>query len=328
MNNEFLNIEEILSLLNISYEDKGDSYKAKCPNPSHNDKNPSWSIMKNSPYLHNCFSCGFSGNIYSLVKKLTGKSIYKFLNKDPNFTEFQRHLHEKQKVERKTIERKIFQIKGILHHPSKNNDAMLYLKSRGIEKEFIDFFKVQACINAEINGTKFYKRICIPIYDNGELVNIEGRDYTRKSKIKVIYPKNSKANVLLNFDNIDKDKLVFITEGSMGLSSIWQHISKNVISTFGKKLTKHQKELINTLPKICIVTDNDLPDVDNVKDTIEVYDEFYHTDYEIAEIPFEGKDPNDLKPSILKRVLNSRKDAFDILNERYKFFRKEISWKK
>lgn len=42
-----------------------------CPNPTHNDTHPSWSINKITG-LHHCFSCGYKGTLTGLLVELTG----------------------------------------------------------------------------------------------------------------------------------------------------------------------------------------------------------------------------------------------------------------
>ena len=51
----------------------GDEIWAPCPNPAHDDNNPSWSISTHAPHPHSCFSCGYKGSLRSLLKELTGE---------------------------------------------------------------------------------------------------------------------------------------------------------------------------------------------------------------------------------------------------------------
>lgn len=57
-------IESAIRDLGINYKLSGDEAIARCP--SHNDRHPSWSINIGSG-VHHCFSCGFGGNLASLV---------------------------------------------------------------------------------------------------------------------------------------------------------------------------------------------------------------------------------------------------------------------
>lgn len=60
-----MQIEDALRELGIDdYKIIGDEAIARCP--SHDDRHPSWSINLRSG-VHHCFSCGFAGNLASLV---------------------------------------------------------------------------------------------------------------------------------------------------------------------------------------------------------------------------------------------------------------------
>ena len=63
-----LNIEKVLIELGVDHRNGGqDNFKIRCINPDHIDTNPSMYIHKESGILH-CFSCGFTGNLFSLLK--------------------------------------------------------------------------------------------------------------------------------------------------------------------------------------------------------------------------------------------------------------------
>lgn len=65
------NVESILRELGLDYKITGDEAIAPCP--AHKDKHPSWSINTKS-LVHHCFSCGFSGNLASLVSHVLNLS--------------------------------------------------------------------------------------------------------------------------------------------------------------------------------------------------------------------------------------------------------------
>lgn len=67
-------VEQALSTADIEYERHGNEYWARCPQHKKRtgkpDRNPSWSI--NDKGLHYCFSCHYSGNLYTLIRDLMG----------------------------------------------------------------------------------------------------------------------------------------------------------------------------------------------------------------------------------------------------------------
>jgi len=67
---------EVLSRLDIEViGNRGDEIQAHCPahieRTGKEDRNPSWYINADSG-VHNCFSCGWKGSLYSLVSYVTG----------------------------------------------------------------------------------------------------------------------------------------------------------------------------------------------------------------------------------------------------------------
>lgn len=63
-------IPAAVSDLGISeYKIGGDELKARCPNPAHDDRSPSWSINLDNG-LNHCFSCGFSSDFLGLVQTM------------------------------------------------------------------------------------------------------------------------------------------------------------------------------------------------------------------------------------------------------------------
>lgn len=66
-----INIETVLDALGIDYVENGDELYAICPNVNHREKKSSWSINRDveseSFGRHNCFGCGFRGNLETLA---------------------------------------------------------------------------------------------------------------------------------------------------------------------------------------------------------------------------------------------------------------------
>lgn len=62
-----MEVEELLQSKNIEYNRTASDFVIKCLNPEHDDSNPSLSIDRVTG-VFNCFSCGFSGNIFRHYK--------------------------------------------------------------------------------------------------------------------------------------------------------------------------------------------------------------------------------------------------------------------
>lgn len=71
-------VETALNDCGISYDLRGGEYWAHCPQhlarTGKEDRNPSWSINAESG-AHMCFSCGYRGNLYTLVRDVKGEGV-------------------------------------------------------------------------------------------------------------------------------------------------------------------------------------------------------------------------------------------------------------
>lgn len=239
--------------------------------------------------------------------------------------------------EEKQLKNTDFEVEGILQDINEDKRVRDYCWSIGLTNSFIDFFNVKFSKHIKINqkGTldkdkkEYWNRLIIPCIYNNHIYNYEMRDFTKRSGKKVLYPIGSESDILFNYDNLNLDETVYIVEGIKGLSKVWSYYSTNVISTFGKVIKENQKKLINKLPHICIIPDNDENKIDkatgepvnNIKIMTDIYDDFYQYEYEVAYIPFKGKDTNDLSRTQLKKVIDNRKFYKDIIVEQSGLFK-------
>lgn len=313
--------EEVLLKCGISYEDKGNRYMACCP--YHSEKTPSFSIYKEGGNWV-CFGCGKKGKLSKLLMDLTGergdwKPEYK--------------IAKESTTNARELRLNNYDIDGELFDVLDSKYISEFCWSIGFSNSFIEHFGIKYFKKASFNlegrpSPYYYNRIMIPCYYNGEIYNYECRDFTRKSSVKVLYPKLAENDFLFNWDNLDKSETVYITEGIKGLSHIWDYYSHNVVSTFGRVLKENQKKLLSTLPKICDVPDNDLDKidaktgkpVDNVLRAIQEYDSFYPNEYMLAIIKQEGADPANLTRSQIVDLLSTTVKPSDWLFERFNLF--------
>ena len=311
-----IDYRQVLEQLGIQYSEKGNSYVALCPNPTHDDNNPSWHMDKNTSQ-HYCFSCGFKGNIYTLVYDLTGKGLHKFLGIERNNTyslnniyyrsssRFHGNTKDEYKPKRQhKVKKKLpdLTIEGNQFDVFSNPEVKAYAEKIGMSKEYADYFNITYVKFAIVNDiSTFYNRLLFPVVENGKTVSVEGRAYTEKEKPKVLYPKGGTSNTLWNIDNLDPDQPVIVCEGIKDTVKIWQHYSRNVTSTFGSMITNRQKKLLRKYPHIILFPDHDSAGYKMIDD----FDEFYPHEFQVALPPEEGQDPNDLTPEELKKVLDT-----------------------
>jgi len=130
--------------------------------------------------------------------------------------------------------------------------AMEYLKGeRGLTNETISHFK--------LGYDEKRDAIAIPIYKNGELINIKYR-FLHPKTIK--YSSEKGAEIwLYNEEGLDyglKKEGILIVEGEFDLMSVWQSGIKNVVSpSSGKNSYGVWIERIDNIPRVWIAYDND-----------------------------------------------------------------------
>lgn len=186
--------------------------------------------------------------------------------------------------------------------------AMDYLLSRGIDENIWSNFNVTFCQkNLELDGNVFYtkNRIIIPIINkSGTLASWQGRDVTGKSRIRYLSsPRFKGSEELFNVHSIPANpKYLIISEGVFDVFGWWKHGFRNVIGTFGKKISDAQVDIIRAMNPACLFM---AWDTDAIKQKYEFCERYghYFSDIRIAEL--HGKDADELSKVDLELALLS-----------------------
>lgn len=311
MDSNNIDVREILTLLGIDYTDRGTQLFAKCPNPLHDDTNPSWNISTTWPHPHYCFACGYHGTIFKLIKQFGGPSMQQLLiNDSQKDTPFHNSLilrstfptPKKQKPKYIRRAAPSITIRGDVHNPYDNNDCVSYMESRGVTPEFVNKFGLFYVDHARINEKIFSRCLCIPVYEKGRLVNIEGRSiYPERAKSKTIYPPKSRANTLFNIDNLDFTKPLYVTEGIMDLPKLYTLGYHNITSIFGALVTHRQGELLRAAPSLYVIPDNDA----SGRKMVRAIDDLYPWEFNVVLMPEHRKDPGECSYEELQQAIDS-----------------------
>lgn len=229
-----------------------------CQCPFHEDNHPSMGIDLERGIYH-CFSCGRKGKIESLYKEFTGIDIFPKNNRVDAFTKFSRPTFEYQYHIPK---RKVIYLnydRTTLVSALQSEECVNYLNKRGISLELAHKANFLYAKDTRINTTRFLDRLCIPIYEKGNLVSIEGRKIDSNSQgPKVLYPKNTSVNLLYDIDNLDFNSDVFAVEGLMDLFVLRScDYFTNSTSIFGANVTKRQLEQIEKCKRFIYIYDLD-----------------------------------------------------------------------
>lgn len=137
--------------------------------------------------------------------------------------------------------------------------ASQYLIDRGIDHKLVAHFGLYFCQHPTVIGDRLFHtedRVVIPIHDiDGKPVSWQARTVL-KAVPKYLFPPAFKgAESLFHAWGIPRaaDYLI-VCEGVMDVFGWWRHGAKNVVATFGKKISQAQIEIIHKLaPKMIFI---------------------------------------------------------------------------
>ena len=140
---ERLSIEEVVSSY-IKLEKAGTNLKARCP--FHNEKTPSFFVSADRGTYY-CFGCGASGDIFTFVEEFEGLDFKGALQMLADRAGVQLEPLSKEAKENKSEKEKLYEAmqEACLYFENnleKNQEALEYLKSRGLNEKSIKDFRI------------------------------------------------------------------------------------------------------------------------------------------------------------------------------------------
>jgi DNA primase len=187
-------------------------------------------------------------------------------------------------------------------------EATDYLVGRGIDIKLINHFKLKFCVsNVRIQDRLFYtsNRIIIPIHDiSGKPISWQGRDITG-NHLRYLFPTGfAGANFLYNAWAIKPgaDYLI-VSEGAFDTYGWWRSGFKNVVATFGKKISEAQVDMLRYLnPKAIFIA----WDSDAMWENYEFIEKYGYR-FNIKVINLGGKDADEMSAKELVAALSGAK---------------------
>lgn len=250
-------VETLLDKHGITYKINGANLTCKCLNPWHNDSNPSMSI-RISDGVFRCWSCGYSGNIYTLNRVL-GEDMDEKERLSSLFSLSLKNDHDTHR----TVEYPSPIVYGKLADVSSSVRCKALADRIGFSQKFIDAFNVRYSQytemisenHADLPYTQMQERIVIPITLNGRLINYECRTIENE-KPKVKYVRGCSTQTVFNIDIVNPDETLVVTESIKNLARIW-NVFPNVVSIFHNILTDVQAEMLVKFKDMILFLDND-----------------------------------------------------------------------
>lgn len=286
-------VELISTYINLKH--MGKSYKGLCP--FHNENTPSFNVNPIQQYYY-CFGCGAGGNAFSFIMAIEG---YDF----PNAIE---HLANRinytlpQKGETKLFSNKeiLYEInllaaRFFYENFNKSNNAIDYIKKRGLSKKFSKKFGIgyspndwdkllnhltnkgfsstqieqSGLIISGKNGRyydRFRGRLMFPIFDTkGKVIAFGGRSLGDEmpkyinSPETAIYSKSENLYAI-NFVKKSPHKDLILVEGYMDAIALYQAGFYGIVASLGTAFTQSHGKLISRMAKgVILIFDSDSP---------------------------------------------------------------------
>lgn len=189
-----------------------------------------------------------------------------------------------------------------------SESASAYLLGRGIDALLWAHFGLYyAPGNVEIGEKTYYtnRRVIIPIKDRaGQFISWQARDITGKAKLRYLFPPGFKgAEHLFNScDILPGSDYLIVCEGMFDAFGWWRAGFKNVVATFGKKISDGQLDILLTLRpgKVFIAWDSDA-----AWGKAEFCEKFSHLFPAVRIVDLAGKDADELSAKDLAVALSN-----------------------
>lgn len=315
----------------VTLKKAGTNYKGLCP--FHQEKTPSFTVSQEKQLFH-CFGCGIGGNIFTFLMKyeqvafaeaarnlaqrygvqipevkVTAQDQRKENLRQINAVSLDFYCQQLQEekegkvargyLERRRIERAIWEEYGIGYAPARWDALVTHLKKKGVN---VKEAEALGLIIPKKGGwyDRFRDRIIFPIYDlRDRVIGFGGRVLHDGSEPKYLNSPDSSLykkgtgfyglNVARKYMQKGGGK-VFIVEGYFDLLSMAQKGVKNVVATLGTALTLEQVSLARRFGKEFFLLFD--PDEAGIKAALRGVEIFVQEDTFATVIPL----PNGLDP--------------------------------
>ncbi len=273
---QVLNQTDIVDLINgyLELKHKGKEYTACCP--FHGEKTPSFTVSPEKQFYH-CFGCGAHGTAINFlmeheglqfieaIEVLAGRLGLEVTTESGGYQKNDNHdlLYQAMKSASQYFQKQL----------RDNNDAITYLKSRGITGEIANIFNIgyapqgydhikrnlgnsfdqQTLIDVGLLSKKsdnnvydkFRHRIMFPIKDTrGRVIAFGGRaldgempKYINSPETTLFHKSNTLYGIHEARQQLGKIKQLIIVEGYMDVVALAQHGFANSIATLGTATT-------------------------------------------------------------------------------------------
>jgi len=301
---EIQNSVDIVDIISESVllKQAGRNFTGLCP--FHSEKAPSFSVSREKQMFY-CFGCGVGGNVFSFLVKHEGLSFVEVVRKLARRVGVELPEHGMSREIKKRIDEKeqlyVLNKESVAFFQdcllgAGGQGALDYLKSRGLNREVIEFFQIGYAPAGWDNLVQFFSKKKTPL-DAVEKAGLiasrqSGRGFYDRFRQRIIFPISNTRNKVVGFGGRVMDESLpkylntqetpifnksknlyglnltkmacretseaFLVEGYFDLIALYQHGVKNVVATLGTSLTlDHIRMLKGFVKKVVLVFDSD-----------------------------------------------------------------------
>lgn len=298
-----VDVPRLLQALGVGYEAKGARLWSRCPNPEHDDHDPSWFIW-NSPgedrhARHRCFGCGFHGGPVGLVAELLGLE----------------HSKAKEWLERGELDVPLLDVSVVMLEPGRGRVrlpdgvvvgrgldewptvARRYAEDRGLDDELVRRWRVGYALRGDLRG-----RLVLPVLGpGGKLVGYQGRTFLGGDHVRYLHPPAGRPVVYGQhlWPPHGERRRVVAVEGPFDAVAVDAATRLPVGALLGSEVHPRQLLALSTFDRVTVLTDADEAG-DKAASSLESL--CRHVELDRVTLP-EGLDPDDLVRGDLRELL-------------------------
>jgi len=234
----------ILDKYEIKYYLEGKNVSNECIGitcPFCNDKSVHGGIFKDNGQ-YTCWRCEARYSLYKLLKHLVDITYDDYLTDIYKIKQIHQQITSISNKKQEKVEQSDIQLPLFFRYVKDKCPMIVkqFFRERQISIKTCEKYHVGFCKYGE-----YAQRLIIPIYFENKLVGWQGRDVTRKSKVKYKTSKTAINNYLYNYDSPINNELILVE----GMFDVWR-LENNALCSFGTHLTTSQRRLIvNKRPK-------------------------------------------------------------------------------
>jgi len=262
-----VDVPALLAALRIEAKRDGKRWIAKCPNPEHADRSPSWSIVDTGS--HYCFSCGLQGGPWELVASVRSCSLAeagRWIAANVGRVDIDSDLPTIRIGEPTRAE---FALPWGVQIPSVDGStwfapALDYLDRRGVTRAQIERWRIGFAISG-----RCAMRVVVPVVTRGRLLSYVARAFVNDGRARYDTPPREEPGVNPAaaifgepaFERVDADGrrgVVTVTEGVFKSLAMERAGAPNPCAILGAKNMGPEKiATLATFRVVLVATDPD-----------------------------------------------------------------------